>query len=117
MVSGGGIGPQSGDPALAFVPPIDQFRKAYTIVVPEQYEANDLTVVTQNGGSVILDGSDVSLLLAPFASLSWTAGRIQITPGAHTISCPMGCSVEVSGWNTAVSYLYSGGTDLAPIVL
>lgn len=117
MVSGGGLGPQSGDPAMAFVPPIDQFRDKYTIVVPEQYEANDLILVTPTGGSVILDGTDVTLLFAQFASNAFTASRIQVTPGAHTITCPMGCSVTVSGWNTAVSYLYSGGLDLRTIVL
>jgi hypothetical protein len=117
MVSGGGLGPQSGDPSLAFVPPVDQFRDSYTIVVPMQYDANDLTLVTKTGGSVLVDGADVTLLMTPFATNTFSAARIQVTPGAHVIACPMGCSVEVSGWNTAVSYLYSGGLDLRPIVL
>ena len=117
MVSGGGIGPQSGDPGLAFVPPVAQFRKSYTIFVPQQYSANDITLVAPTGSQVLLDGADVSLLLAPFATMAFSASRIAITPGAHQIECPMTCSVEVSGWNTAVSYLYSGGLDLALIVL
>ena len=116
LVSGGGLGPQSGDPSLAFIPPIDQFRTSYTIVVPMQYAANDLELAAPAGGSVMLDGSDISLLFAPFATGAFRAARVQVAPGPHTIICAMGCSVEVAGWNTAVSYLYSGGYDVAPIV-
>src|SRR4029450_8217964 len=67
LVSGGGLGPASGDPALAFVPPVEQFRDGYTVGVPEQYEANDLEIVAEAGGSVVLDGSEIGLILEPFA--------------------------------------------------
>jgi len=114
MVSGGGLDRNSGDPALAFVPPVEQFRTSYVIVVPLQYVTNDLQLITSAGGSVLLDGTDVSLTLMPFAA-SWAAARITIAPGTHTVSCPQKCSVEVAGWDAAVSYLYSGGLDLTPL--
>ena len=116
MVSGGGLSPQSGDPSLAFVPPVEQFRASYTLVVPEQYATNDLQVITPAGGTVVLDNADISLLLATFGSGTWSAARVAITPGAHTVACPDKCSVEIAGWDAAVSYLYSGGLELAPIV-
>jgi len=116
MVSGGGISPESGDPSLAFVPPVEQFRTSYTFVVPDQYQANDVQLITKGGGTVMLDGADVSLLLATFGSGTWSAARITIPPGPHTLVCPEKCSVEVAGWAAAVSYLYSGGLDLVPIV-
>jgi hypothetical protein len=116
LVSGGGLGPQSGDPSLAFVPPVEQFRTGYSIVVPQQYADNDVQLVTPSGGTIMLDTADVTLAMTPFATGTYRAARIQVAPGPHEITCPMGCSVEVAGWNTAVSYLYSGGLGLSLIV-
>jgi hypothetical protein len=116
MVSGGGLGPQSGDPALSFVPPVEQFRDRYLVVVPDQFVHSDMNLVAPTGTPVLLDGADISLALTPFASGAWSAARLQVSPGAHTLACPMKCSVEVAGWDTAVSYQYSGGLALAPLV-
>src|SRR5258705_7896778 len=112
MVSGGGISNQSGDPSLAFVPPVEQFRDRYTFVVPQQYAQNSIQLVTPVGGTILLDGADVSLVMAPFGSNTRLAGRVTVPPGPHEIVCPMKCSIEVAGWDAAVSYLYSGGLEL-----
>ena len=111
---------QFGDPALAFEPPSEQFRSDYTILVPQQYEANYMSVVSPAGATVSLDGQDVTDQLLPFqqsddASNRFAGGRIALSPGPHRVECPAGCGVLVYGFSDAVSYLFAGGLDLRQI--
>jgi hypothetical protein len=108
-----GSNPQ-GDPALAFVVPVEQFRAAYDLLVPSQYVTNFFAIVAPGSGPVILDGMEVGDQLAPFGSGTWRAGRIEVAAGRHRLECG-GCGVTVGGYDAAVSYLFAGGLDLEQI--
>jgi len=106
-----------GDPAMAFAVPTEQYRTTYTLLVPQQYDANFFSVVAPAAGAVMLDGADVTSQLAPVAGGQYKAGRLQVSAGPHTLDCPGKCGVEVYGWSEAVSYLFAGGLDLEQIVI
>ena len=106
-----------GDPAMAFAVPTEQYRDTYTVLVPQQYQENVLSIVTPAASTVRLDGTDVSGQLAAFGGGTYKAGRIVVGAGPHTLVCPGTCGVEVYGWSEAVSYLFAGGLDLEQIVI
>ncbi len=114
LLSNGG---ESGDPAIAFAVPTEQYRNEYSLLVPEEYASNYFAIVAPTDGTVTLDSTDVTSQLANFGSGTYKGGRISVSAGAHTLSCPLGCGVEVMGYDEAVSYLFAGGLDLNQIVV
>jgi hypothetical protein len=116
LVSGGGISPVTGDPDIEVVPPIDQFRASYAVLVPEQFEVNYLAIVGPAGAPVAVDGNDVTTAVEAFASGTYGRVLVPVDAGRHTITCPQTCSVEVMGMGNAVSYLYAGGMDVRDLV-
>lgn len=106
-----------GDPSMAFAVPTEQYRTTYTLLVPSQYAENYFSIAAPAGGTVFLDGNDVTSQLVPFGAGTYKAGRIPVAAGPHTLDCPGTCGVEVYGWSEAVSYLFAGGLDLEQIVI
>jgi hypothetical protein len=102
---------QTGDPALAFAVPVEQYRSDYTFLTPQEYDEDYVSVVAQSGAQVTLDGMDISAQLSPIDG-EYVGGAIQVQPGQHTLLCPTKCSVLVYGYSQAVSYLFAGGLDL-----
>lgn len=117
LTSNGGLQPDSGDPALSFAVPIEQYRSDYTLLVPAEYDVNYFAITIPTGGTAMLDGIEVTNQLASFGTGAYRAGRIVVSPGQHQLSCPQTCGVEASGWSEAVSYLYAGGLNFEQIVL
>ena len=108
---------QLGDPALAFVPPIAQWRQDYTFLVPNEYRFQYATVVSYEGGVVELNGRDVSRSLFAFGN-GLIGGRVELLEnGRFTLNCPQRCGLMVMGYDEAVSYMFAGGLDLEPVVL
>jgi hypothetical protein len=118
-VIGGGLfgGSGTGDPALSLAVPSEQYRSTYTFLVPQHYAQQYISVVAPAGGSVTLDGSDVSGQFATFGSGTWSAARIQVQPGQRKLDCAGGCGLTVYGYDDAVSYMFPGGLDLKQIVI
>ena len=118
LVSTGGTTAESGDPALAFAVPVEQYRRQYTFLVPEEYLHNYVSLVVPAGRTVALDGQDVTALLAPIGAGAYLGGRVAVaTPGQHKLDCPGGCGALVYGWYDAVSYLFAAGLDLEQITI
>jgi hypothetical protein len=106
----------TGDPGMALAVPTEQFRNAYTFLVPQEYQQQFISVVAADGDQVSLDGTDVTDQLTAFGG-SWAGGRLEVQPGPHTLLCTGGCGLEVYGYSSAVSYLFAGGLDLEQIVV
>ncbi len=107
----------TGDPSMAIAVPTEQFRSSYAVLVPQQYMANFASIVVATGGTVSVDGTDVTGQLSSTFG-AYRAGRIMLSAGPHRIECPAaGCGVEVYGWSRAVSYMFAGGLDLQQIVI
>jgi hypothetical protein len=117
LTSNGGFDADSGDPALSFAIPVEQYRQDYTLLVPAEYDANFFAISVPAGGTAMLDGIDVTSQLTSFGTNAFRAGRIPVGPGQHQLVCPQTCGVEAEGWSEAVSYLYAGGLNFTQIVL
>jgi hypothetical protein len=117
LASNGGSDPDAGDPSVAFAVPTEQYRNEYTLLVPSQYAQSFLSLVAPAGGSVSIDGVDVTAQLATFGSGQFAAGRVATTAGQHRVLCSAGCGIEIYGWSNAVSYLVAAGLDLEQIVV
>jgi hypothetical protein len=104
-----------GDPSLGIIPPIEQYRTDYKFLAPADYALQYVGIVGVAGDTITLDSQPVTGLQPFGANHVWAAPMIDT--GAHTISCPLKCSVEVYGWSQAVSYLFAGGLDLHQIVI
>jgi hypothetical protein len=104
----------SGDPSLAIAVPTEQYRKEYTILVPQAYQMNHLSISTGTTGGVFIDGNAVTL--AAFGGM-YRGARVPIAAGQHKITCADGCGILVYGYSDAVSYMFAGGLDLKPIVI
>jgi hypothetical protein len=117
LTSNGGLDADSGDPALSFAIPVEQYRQDYTLLVPSEYDANFFAITVPAGGIAMLDGIDITGQLQPLGTGAFRAGRVPVGPGQHHLVCPQTCGVEAQGWSEAVSYLYAGGLNLTQIVL
>jgi hypothetical protein len=104
----------NGDPSLAIAVPVEQYRTDYTILVPNAYQTNFLSISAGQTGGVTIDGTSVTL--APFGG-GFRGARTAVTAGQHTIHCPDTCGVLVYGYSDAVSYMFAGGLDLKAIVI
>ena len=102
---------------MSFAIPVEQYRQDYTLLVPAQYDANYFAISAPAGGTVMLDGIDVTNQLSSFGSNTYRAGRLPVGAGQHQLVCPQTCGVEAAGWSEAVSYLYAGGLNFKQIVL
>ncbi len=109
---GGAVG--EGDPSFSLGVPTEQFRTEYTVLVPQAYGKNFLSISAPSAGAITVDGLQVAL--QPFAGM-YRGGRMQVVAGQHKIVCPAGCGVEVYGYSDAVSYMFAGGLDLKKIVI
>jgi hypothetical protein len=104
-----------GDPDISLAVPVEQFRTEYTVLVPAAYAKNFLSISATEAGAVTVDG--LAVALTPFAGNQYRSARMQVVAGQHKIVCPNSCSVEVYGYDNAVSYMFAGGLDLKQIVL
>ena len=105
---------EMGDPALAFVAPVEQFRESYTFLVPDEYAQQYASIVGRAGDRIILDQTDIRGSFSPFGA-EFAATRIALQPGRHVLECPQGCGLLVHGYDEAVSYMFAGGLDLEPV--
>ena len=96
--------------------PTEQYRTDYTILIPNSYMQNFLSISAAATGGVTVD--NVATTLAPFPGAgTHRAARVPVTAGQHTIHCADGCGVLVYGYDNAVSYMFAGGLDLKQIVI
>ncbi|MBW2277649.1 MAG: IgGFc-binding protein, partial [Deltaproteobacteria bacterium] len=109
----------TGDPAMLYVGPTEQFLPRYVVLVPGTW-VNDALIITRSAGSeVLLDGETVpDAEFVDVASSGFEVARIDVDDGVHTIESENGTdglAVGVVGWDLWDSYAYFGGMWFAPI--
>lgn len=115
--------PSQGDPSFVLLPPAEQWRASYTVLAAPGIKDNylGLAVDTTKVASVDVDGTAVT----GFTAIGGTSFQVKNHPvsvGTHTITVTAkpgqvpGAGVTVYGYDSYVSYGYTGGLDLGTIV-
>jgi hypothetical protein len=113
--------PAYGDPALALVFPVEQFKTAYTIISvinADSYTGNFVNIVADASSisSMMIDGVPINQSeFQPIPNTRFDYAQHQLTQGTHNItgSSPFGVTVYALG--PVDSYSYTGGTLLKTI--
>jgi hypothetical protein len=126
--------PAEGDPSFVLLPPIEQWRANYTVLTAPGIRDNyvGLVIDSTRVQSVTIDGTAVSTW-AGISGTNYQTANTLVSNGTHVIAVqpravqpPLpdggvyrgtpGAGVTVSGFDSYVSYGYTGGLDLQSIV-
>ncbi|MFT7578467.1 MAG: hypothetical protein ACI9MR_000125 [Myxococcota bacterium] len=105
-----------GDPALILQPPVEQFRKDYVFLTPDQYVSDYINIIAPVGATVVLDGNP--LPAANFTAIpgsSWLVARQPVLDGVHAITATEPVGAIVYGYDRDVSYGYPAGLNLTDL--
>jgi hypothetical protein len=109
----------TGDPAMVYVSPTEQFLPRYVLLVPGTWD-NDQLIITRYADSVVLL-DDVPISESAFvdvASSGFEVARVDASDGVHIVESQNGVDglgVMVVGWDWYDSYAYSGGMGMVSI--
>ena len=109
----------TGDPAMIYVNPVEQFLPRYVVLVPTTWEGDALVITRNAGVGVLVD--DVAVPEADFMEVYGTdyeVARVNVADGVHTVQSAddsHGVGVIVIGWDYADSYAYTGGMGMVAI--
>jgi IgGFc binding protein len=112
MLGQGSVSTDTGDPAMVYEVPTQQYRDRYDVLVPDTYLANYFGVVAPRGAQVLLDEAPITGVVETLGP--WSIIHAPVMPGRHRLrtreGAPLG--VKVYGTATYTSYMYPGGLDL-----
>lgn len=107
-------GMHAGDPAYFLVPPEEQYRREYSFLTPATYYESFVTVTTQPGVPVTVDGQAYDLSTFDYAEnleRGVVRAHIPVDPGPHKIEAQVPFGIVVYGYDNYVSYAYTGGLN------
>jgi RHS repeat-associated protein len=110
----------TADPFMIVVPPIEQYRAAYTVttVQPTYFLINFINVVipTSAKGTLQLDGAIVaSSAFTDVAGSDFSTAQLSVGTGAHRLVSNVPFGVFVYGFASFDGYGYTGGIALAGV--
>ncbi len=107
-----------GDPSQSFAVTVEQYRKRYVFLAPEDYKKNFVDIVAEEGTKLTLDGKNVSSSLEPLTGTSWFIARVKLSSfsdGVHVLEADKPVGIQVLGYGDNTSYQYPGGLNLGTI--
>jgi hypothetical protein len=107
-----------GDPAMALLPPIEQFLDSYVFLAPEKYLLDYVVITHPSGLAVNLDNTPVSsnpACATETLNANWQITRCLIPDFTHTVAADQPVGITVWGYGGRVSYGYTGGLNMATI--
>ena len=108
-----------GDPFLMQLPPVEQFRDAYSVIVPDsRFDPNFINVVAPDIAVGTIKLNDVEIdpsEFAPVAASGYYQARLPVVPGNYRLASTLPFGVTVYGFEDFGSYAYTAGTQLAPV--
>jgi hypothetical protein len=110
-------GNEKGDPAQSALAAVEQFRKKYVFLAPDDYDVSYADVVMPEGAEIVLDGVPITVTPQPISS-GWAVARLLLGPGAegaHVLTSNQAFGLQVMGYGTYTSYHYPGGLNLSQI--
>jgi hypothetical protein len=109
----------TGDPAMVYTSPVEQFLPRYVVLVPGTWIEDALVVTRVAGSEVLLDGTPIpSASFLQVANSGYEVARIPVADGIHNLESTNpdnGLAVVVVGWDLWDSYAYAGGMGMGVI--
>lgn len=99
-----------GDPSLMLAVPSERYRTLYAVTVPQGYAHNYVTLIKKVGATVSSAAGPVPQAdFAPVPGGVWEYAYVELTAGFHKIAGDQPFGLIAYGFNSAVSYGYTGG--------
>lgn len=104
-----------GDPSQTSFAAVEQFRKSYVFLAPDDYDTSYAVIVGTSDAKPVLDGAPVT---APFEAIGggglgvWRVTLGAGKQGAHTLTSEGNVGLQVMGYGGYTSYQYPGGLNL-----
>jgi len=122
MLGGGRLDPNNmtdpqGDPSMSFAVAIEQYRKTYLFLAPNDYQTSYVDIVGPPGVQVKLDEQPLTVAFEPVSG-DFGVARVKLGPGnngAHSVTADKPVGIQVMGYGANTSYQYPGGLNLAQI--
>ena len=116
--SGSGLTLPSGDPSQSFSVAVEQYRKSYLFLAPDDYTASFVDVIGPAGASITLDGAPVAATAWKAVGTGYAVAHLSLlagSGGAHSIKSTVPVGIQVVGYGANTSYQYPGGLNLGRI--
>jgi hypothetical protein len=117
-MQGQDAGGNSGDPAMTFTVPNEQYRDSYLFHAPTNYEYSYANITRPENVNVTLDGNAVNNGWVGIGNTGYEVVRVTLNNngnGNHTITADEEVGISVYGYGQYTSYWYPGGLDLSII--
>ena len=118
----------TGDPALTYFPPVDQYRERYVFLTPPTWTRNYFVITTPyeigmdgpSMGNFTLDGGGlpgdcVERVAGELDGVEYWSIVCPVGEGAHLLEGDTNFGLTAYGYGPAGSYAYTGGADVKPI--
>ncbi len=108
---------QRGDPAQTLATAVEQYRKRYIFLAPDDYDFSFVDIIQPVGAAILLDGAALSAQVTPISN-NYGISRVKLkqgNKGAHLLEADMPVGIQVFGYGAYTSYHYPGGLDLRVI--
>lgn len=108
---------QKGDPSMSFSTAIEQYRKRYIFLAPDDYDVSYVDIIHESGTSLSLDGTTPPAGIA-IGSTGYSVSRARLGAGkggAHELTATKPVGLQVMGYGSYTSYQYPGGLNLKSI--
>jgi hypothetical protein len=110
----------AGDPSMALVVPVAQYRSDYTFTASTTYDSNFINVIAPIGTTVMLDGKPLEGDATDVGTTDYHVIRAQLPgdgSGVYRIQADAPFGLVVYGYGRYTSYMYPGGLDLKRITV
>jgi hypothetical protein len=108
---------QKGDPSMTFMTAIEQYRKHYIFLAPDDYDTSYADIIYETGTTLTLDGTTPPAGTA-IGSTGYSIARAKLgagKAGAHDLTASKPVGLQVMGYGSYTSYQYPGGLNLKSI--
>lgn len=105
---------QKGDPSLSSAVAVEQFRKNYVFLAPDDYDTSFVDIVLPKGATITLDGAPIGGTPTAIGS-DYDLVRVKLNStagGIHSIDSDVPIGIQVIGYGSYTSYQYPGGLNL-----